>query len=145
MELVDEENDLPFTRLNFFENCFQALFELAAKLGAGNQGAHVERDDFLLFQALGNVAAHDALSEPFRDRRFADTRLADEHRVVLCAAREHLNDAANLLVAADHRIKLALSGHDGQVAAIFLQGLVGGLGILSGHALAAANVFDGLV
>jgi uncharacterized protein YjiS (DUF1127 family) len=43
------------------------------------------------------------------DRGLADAGLADQHRVVLGAAREHLDDAADLLVAADDRIELALA------------------------------------
>ena len=61
----------------------------------------------LSFKPFGHVAAHDALREPFDDRRLADAGLADEHRIVLGAAREHLNDAADLFVAADDRIELA--------------------------------------
>ena len=37
----------------------------------------------LSLQAVGHVAAHDALRQPFGDGRLADARLADEHRVVL--------------------------------------------------------------
>jgi hypothetical protein len=46
---------------------------------------------------------------------FADTGLADEHGVVLRAAGEHLTDATDLVVAADHRVELALAGAVGQV------------------------------
>ena len=41
-----------------------------------------------VLEPLGHVAADDALGEPFHDRRLADARLADEHRVVLGLARE---------------------------------------------------------
>jgi hypothetical protein len=37
------------------------------------------------------------LREPLDDRRLADARLADEHRVVLLAAREDLHHALDLL------------------------------------------------
>ena len=46
-------------------------------------------------------------AEPLDDRRLADAGLADQHRVVLGAPRQHLDDAADLLVAADHRIELS--------------------------------------
>jgi hypothetical protein len=70
--------------------------------------AHVERDHALVLESLGDVAADDALREPFDDRRLSDTGLADQDRVVLRASREHLDDPADLLVAPDHRVELSL-------------------------------------
>ena len=37
---------------------------------------------------------------------------------------EHLDGAADLLVPPDHRVELALARHGGQVAGIFLEGVV---------------------
>ena len=113
---------------DFLEHGLEALLELAAVLGAGDQRAHVERDDLLVLETLGHVLADDALGEAFDDRRLADARLADEHRIVLGAAREHLDDAADLLVAADDRIELALARELGEVAAVALERLVGASG-----------------
>ena len=96
----------------------------------GDQRAHVERDDPLVLQPLGHVAAHDAPGEPFDDGRLADAGFADEHRVVLRAARQHLDDAPDFLVAADHRIELALARQLGEVAAVALERLIGAFGIL---------------
>ena len=101
--------------------------------------AHVERDDLLVLQALGHVLPDDPLRQPFDDGRLADAGLADQHRVVLGAAREDLDDAADLLVAADDRIELALARELGQVAAVLLERLIRALGILRGHALVAAD------
>ena len=93
----------------------------------------------LSFKPFGNVAAHDALRQAFDDGGLADAGLADQHRIVLGAAREHLDHAADLFVAADHRVELALGGQLGQVAAVFFQRFVGRFGILRGDALAAAH------
>jgi hypothetical protein len=49
----------------------------------------------------GHVAGDDALGEALGDRGLADAGLADQHGVVLGAAREDLDDAADLVVAAD--------------------------------------------
>ncbi len=73
------------------------------------------------------------------DGGLADARLADEHRVVLRAARQHLDDAADLLVAADDRVELALARQLGEVAAVALERLVLALGVLVGDALGAAH------
>ena len=83
VQLVDEQDDLALGVLDLLEHGLEALLELAAVLGARDERAQVERDDALVLQALGHVAAHDALGEALGDGGLADARLADEHRVVL--------------------------------------------------------------
>ena len=117
----------PAAALISLEDGLEPLLELAAVLRAGEERADVERPHALALQALGDVAGDDALGEPLDDRRLADAGLADQHRVVLRAAREHLDHAADLLVAADDRVELALLGRLGQVAAELLERLVGAL------------------
>ena len=75
VELVDEQNDPPVGFLDRFQDGFEPLFELAAIFRVRNESAHIERNDLLVFQSFGNVAAHDALREPFRDRRLANAGL----------------------------------------------------------------------
>ena len=48
-------------------------------------------------------------ARPFGDRGLADAGLADQHRIVLGPAGEHLDRAADFLVAADHRVELAVA------------------------------------
>ena len=121
---------LPFGVGDLLEHGLEALLELAAVLRAGDERAHVERDDPLVLEAFGHVAADDAAGQAFDDGGLADAGLADEHRVVLRAARQHLDDAADLLVAADDRIELALARQLGQVAAVALERLVLAFGVL---------------
>ena len=109
VQLVDEQDDLPVRRLDLLEHGLQAILELAAVLRARDERPQVERDESLVLQRLRHVAADDALRDALDDRRLADARLADEHRVVLRAAREHLHHAADLFVAADDRVDLALA------------------------------------
>ena len=99
--------DLALGGADLAEHGLQPLLELAAVLGAGEQRADVERPDAAALQALGHVAGDDALGEALDDRGLADAGLADQHGVVLRAAREHLDDAADLVVAADHGVELA--------------------------------------
>ena len=122
----------------------QAVLELAAVLGAGDQRAHVQRDHAAVAQRLGNVAGDDPLGEALDDRRLADAGLADQHRVVLGAPAEHLDDAADLLVAPDHRVELALLGDLGEVAAEALERLVLLLGARVGDAVGAAHLGERL-
>ena len=83
VQLVDEQDDLALGVLDLLEHGLEALLELAAVLGAGDERAQVERHDALVLEALGHVAAHDALGEALDDGRLADARLADEHGLFL--------------------------------------------------------------
>ena len=107
----------------------EPLLELAAELGAGDQRAHVEREDALVLEALGHLAVDDALGQALDDGGLADARLADQHRVVLGAPLQHLDRAADLVVAADHRVELAAGGALGQVDGVLLQRLAALLGV----------------
>ena len=107
VELVDEEDDLALGRGDLLEHRLEALLELAAVLRAGDERADVERPDALALQALRHVARDDPLGEAFHDRGLPDAGLADQHRVVLRATREHLDRAADLLVTPDHRVELS--------------------------------------
>src|SRR5262249_4971444 len=117
----DEEDDLAARGLHLFEHGLEALLELAAELGPGDERAHVERDDALRLEALGDVALDDPLRESLDDRGLPHARLPDQHRIVLRAPREALHDPPDLVVAADHGIELALAGERGEVAAVLLQ------------------------
>ena len=55
----------------------------------------------LLAQALRHVAGDDAAGEALDNSRLAYAGLADEHGIIFGAAAEHLDHAANLLVAAE--------------------------------------------
>ena len=139
VQLVDEQDDLSLGVGDFLEHRLQPFLEFAAVLRAGDERAHVERDDALVLESFGHVAADDAAGQSFDDGGLADAGLADEHRIVLGAARQHLNDAADFLVAADHRIELALARELGQVATVALERLIGALGVLARDALRAAH------
>ena len=123
VQLVDEEDDLPVRVLDLLEDGLEPLLELAAELRSGQQGADVERDQASALERLGHVAGDDALGEALDDRGLADAGVADQHRVVLGPPGEDLDDAADLLVAADHRVDLARLGVGGQVLAELLERL----------------------
>ncbi len=95
-----------------------------------------------VLEAVGHVAIGDAQREAFGDGGLADAGLADQHRVVLGAAGEDLDGAADFLVAADHRIELAVARRLGEVAGIFLERVVAILGRLRVGGAAAAQLVD---
>ncbi len=89
-------------------------------------------------QALRHVAVDDAQRQAFDDRGLADAGLADQHGIIFRAPRQHLDGAADFLVAADHGIELAISCGLGEITGVFLQRVVGILrrGRVGGAALA---------
>ena len=144
VKLVHEQDDLALGLGDLLQHGLQAILELAAVLGARDQRADVERDHAPVAQRLGHVPGDDPLGEPLGDGGLADAGLADQHRVVLRAARQHLDHPANLVVAADHRVELAVLGRLGEVAPEPLERLVAVLGVLVGHAVRPANLLHGL-
>ena len=93
---------------------------------------------FFSFRQLRHVAVDDAQRQALDDRGLADAGLADQDGIVLGAPGQDLDGAADLLVAADHRVELAVARRLGEVAGVFLQRLVGvlGRGGIGGAALA---------
>ena len=87
----------------------------------------------------GHVAGDDAAGEALDDGGFADAGFADQYGVVLGAAAEHLDDAANLFVAADDGVELAAAREFGEIFSVLFEGLEFALGILVGDALRSAD------
>src|SRR5262249_17229728 len=83
----------------------EALFELAAVLRAGDDQREIERQDALVGEERRHVTLGEALRQAFHDGGLADAGLADQHRVVLGAAAEDLDDALELVIAPDQRIE----------------------------------------
>ena len=139
VQLVDEQNDLPFGFGDFLQHGFQAVFKFAAVFRAGNQRRKVQSDDALRAQHFGHIARDDSLREPFDDGRLADARLADQDGIIFRAPRENLHDAADFIVAADDRIEFAAPRQFDQVAAVLFQRAERRFRILRRHAVAAAH------
>ena len=90
-------------------------------------------------EGVGHVAGDDPLGEALDDGGLADAGLADQHRVVLGTPRQHLDHPADLGVAADHRVELAVLGRPGEVDGVLLQALVRRLRLRAGHPAVAAE------
>jgi hypothetical protein len=142
VQLVDEQDDASLVLRDLLEHRFQAFLELAAILGAGQQPGHVEHQHLLALQRIRDLVIDDALRQAFDDRRLADARFADQHRVVLGAPLQDLHGAADFVVATDHRVELALGGALGEVDAVLLERFALALGLLRIDALTAAHGHD---
>ncbi len=107
VDLVDE-HDGAGIGLKLLDHLLEPFLEIAAIARAGEQRAHVEREHGRALEDFRHFAMDDAAREPFGDRGLADAGFADEQRIVLLPAAEHLDGAADLGVAADQRIDLAV-------------------------------------
>jgi hypothetical protein len=132
----------PSAPLHLVEHALQPLLELAAIFGARDQAAHVERHQLAVLQRVGHVAIGDAQREPFGDRGLAHAGFADQHGIVLGTPRQDLDGATDLLVAADHRIELAVARRLGEVAGEFLERVVAILGARRVGGAPAAQLVD---
>ncbi len=144
MQLVDEQHDLPVRLFDLLQHGLEPVFEFATILRARQHRAEVERDHPLVFEALRHVARGDAARQSFDDGGFAHAGLADQHGIVLGAPAQHLDHAANLFIASDHRVKLAAPGQLRQVLGVFFQRLEFALRVLVRHALRSAHRGQGL-
>ena len=108
VDLVDEQ-DRAGIGLKLLDDLLEPFLEVAAVARAGKQRSHVERKDRRIAENIRYLAVDDAARQTLRDRGFADAGLTDEQGVVLLPPAEHLDGAADLGVAADQRIDLALA------------------------------------
>ena len=116
VQLVDEQDGV-LRPADLVHDGLDALLELAAILGAGDHHARSSSDEPLVAQHSGTLSPTMHLGQALDDGGLADAGLAEQHRVVLGAAGEDLDDALDLVLAADDRVELALAGQLGQVAA----------------------------
>ena len=109
--------------------CLDALLEIAAVAGAGQERPHVELKDRAVGQHVRHFIMNDLARQAFRDGGLADTGLADEQGVVLLAAAQHLNGAVDFRITADQRIDLAVLGFLVEVDAIGFERVIGVLAL----------------
>jgi hypothetical protein len=132
VDLVDEQDDVAALG-DLLHHLLEALLELAAVLRARDEGGEVQRVDLLALEQLGHVGVRDPLGQALDHGGLADAGLADEHRVVLRAAREDLHDPLDLGLPADDRVELAVRGELGQVAPELVEQLGGLLALALGR------------
>ncbi len=139
VQFVDEEDDIAGRARGLLDDGLEAFLELTTVLGPGEEAAHVELHDALVLQALGHVLVDYALREALGDGSLSHSGFADQDRVVLGAAQEDLHGAADLVVAADDGVQLAVASALGEVDAVGLQRLEGALGAAAVNVLATSD------
>jgi len=145
MQLVDEQDDATLLLGQLVEHRLEALLELAAELGPGNQRAHVQGQQALVLEPVRDLTVDDALGQPLDDGGLAHARLTNQYRVVLGPPLQHLNGAADLVVTTDHRVELAVLGALGHVHGVFVERLPRFFGVGIIDRIAAAQIADGVL
>ena len=139
MQLIDEQNNSAVRFLHFGKHGFQSFFEFAAEFRTRNQRAEIQRKYFAVFQRIGHVPFHDTNRKPFGDCRFAYAGFADQHGIVFRFTRKNTDDGTDFFVPPDDGIKFVLPRPLHQIAAVFIQYVVGILGIFAVDAGIAAH------
>ena len=121
MQLIDEQHDVAVRMPHLVQHVLQTLLKLATELRARHQRPHIQRMNTRLAQPLRHVSRDDSLRQPLSDGRLANARLADDHRIVLGAARQDLHHALNLHLPTDNRIQLAILGQLRQIDGVLVQ------------------------
>ena len=120
MKLVDEQQNIFIIR-HFFDDSFDALFELTAVFTSGYHSREVKNDNTLVTDGFRHDAKSDALCKAFGNRRFSDTWLSNEARVIFCPAAQDLNHTLNFLAAADNRVEFSFAREFGEIAAVLIE------------------------
>ena len=123
VDLVDEEDGARLLRERLHD-ALQALLELAAELGPGEQGAQVERVERSALEYLGHLALRKLEREPLGDGGLPHARLADEDGVVLAAPAKDLDGALQLGSATDQRVDLSGGGAGDEIDAVGAERIV---------------------
>ena len=97
------------------EHPLDALLEVAAKPGAGEQRAQVEGNDAHPMEHRRHLAGSEAARDSLHDRGLADPRIAHQHRAVLVPAPQDLQGAVDFRAAADQRVEGPLGGTRRQI------------------------------
>ena len=145
VQFINEDDGLTLVLGQVFQDVFQALFEFAPELGPRQQRGHVQRQHPFTLQRIGHLACHNPLGQAFNDGSLTDTGLANQHRVVLGAALQHLNSTADFIVPSYDRVELARAGALCQVHAVLLQRFALVFGVGAVHALPATHCQYGRV
>ena len=103
MKLVYEQDDVA-SGGDLLEHLLETVLKVAAIATACHQRAEIQRVELLVADGFGHRVVGDLLGEALHDGCFPHAGLADEHGVVLGAAREHLHDSLGFTGTADHGI-----------------------------------------
>ncbi|OPY04407.1 MAG: hypothetical protein A4E66_02593 [Syntrophus sp. PtaB.Bin001] len=144
MYFIDKQNNFTLGAGYFLQYCLESILKFSAIFSACHEGADIQTDYPLVFQAFRNVAIYDSLCKSFDDRSFSDAWFTDQHRVILCPSGKDLHDSPYFVISAYDRIESALKGQFVEILGIPLQGLVFFFGIGVCDSLITSNFNEDL-
>ncbi|GCO45727.1 hypothetical protein ExPCM14_03706 [Escherichia coli] len=115
MCFVDKQNDRHRGENDLRHQPLEAFFKLTFHRRTGLQCAQVKGHDIGVFQLVRHQACHDAQRQPFNQRAFTHACVAHYHRIVFTAAAENVDHQVDFIVAAQYRVKPAVTGVCGHV------------------------------
>ena len=121
VRLVDEEDDRRLGSLHLLDHRPQPLLELALHARARLHQPDVEHPEAHVLQHRRHVAFREPQREALDHGGLSHPGLAGQDRVVLPPPHQHVDDLADLRVAADDRVDLAVPGAGGEVGGILRQ------------------------
>ena len=124
MDFVDKEDDTAIRANDFVDHTLQALFKFALIFSAGQQCAHIEREELLLAQIFRHVASDNAFCNAFYDGRLSRSRLTNQDWIILCTPTQNLQYAPNFFISPYHGVQLSATRFFDQVACKFSQCLI---------------------
>ena len=122
VQFIDEQHHTRFRITHLLQHLAQALLELSTELGTGNQRSGIQRHKPQALKRFRHFTSHHPLGEQFSNRRFSHTRSTDQHWVVLAAAGQHFDQAANLNIPSHHWIQLTISSFRREIPTKALKG-----------------------
>ena len=120
MQLIHEHDRIAIL-YKLLHDRLQPFLELAPVLGAGHDQRKVESQNSLVGQIAGHLVLDDSLRQTLDDSRLADSRLANQNRIVLGAPAENLDHPFDFIVSPHQGIQRAFNGQLGQIPTEFRQ------------------------
>ena len=118
MDLIDKENDRRRAGLHFVNQRLQTRFELPFHPCARLQHADIKQPQLNVNQRLRHVATGDTQCQAFDHGSFTYTSFTGQQWVILATAHQDIDHLADLFVAPDNRIDLAITRTRGEILAI---------------------------
>ena len=118
VDLVDEDDPIP-TAAQLGQNPLEALLELAAILGAGDDRREIQGDEAFVSERRRHPSLDHALGQSLHDRGLPNPGFAHQDGIVLEAPGEDFDDLQKLPSAADQRVEATVFGGRRQIPAVF--------------------------
>ena len=128
MQFVNKQNHIA-RPLELIHESFHPLLELSPVLCACNKRCKVKGNNPLVIKHSGYLTLDNLKCKAFGDGRLSDSRLSNQHWIVLFTAAQNLGHTFDLFFASDDWIELVLKGKAGKVTTKVVED--GGLGSLA--------------